>query len=209
MSERRDEILRIAARIFAERGYVATTVREIAEEAGILSGSLYHHFASKSQIAEEIVLEFFGSLIHGYESALARVEDPVEVVEALVREAFQTVERHPYEIAVVQNDWQAVAEYDWFHKVEEAAAQIEELWVEAFRAGAAEGAIRDDVEFRLLYRFVRDAVWMSVRWYRPERGSDIQEIARAYLALLLDGIRRSGEPGVASMAAAPFAQEQT
>ncbi len=49
-SERRDEILAIAAQLFAERGFAATTVREIADAAGILSGSLYHHFDSKASM---------------------------------------------------------------------------------------------------------------------------------------------------------------
>ena len=46
-NSRRDELLELAATMFAERGLRATTVRDIADGAGILSGSLYHHFASK------------------------------------------------------------------------------------------------------------------------------------------------------------------
>ena len=44
---RREELLDLAATMFAQRGLRATTVRDIADAAGILSGSLYHHFASK------------------------------------------------------------------------------------------------------------------------------------------------------------------
>ena len=43
-ASRRDELLELAAAMFAERGLKATTVRDIADSAGILSGSLYHHF---------------------------------------------------------------------------------------------------------------------------------------------------------------------
>ncbi|MGC2799024.1 MAG: helix-turn-helix domain-containing protein, partial [Mycobacterium sp.] len=45
-NSRRDELLELAATMFAERGLRATTVRDIADSAGILSGSLYHHFSS-------------------------------------------------------------------------------------------------------------------------------------------------------------------
>ena len=51
---RRDEILAIAALQFAERGVASTTVRDIGAAAGILSGSLYHHFESKEQILGEV-----------------------------------------------------------------------------------------------------------------------------------------------------------
>ena len=57
-SERRDQIIAIATRLIASRGYAATTVRDIADEAGILSGSLYHHFASKEAVLEEILRTF-------------------------------------------------------------------------------------------------------------------------------------------------------
>ena len=53
-SGRRDELLEIAAGLFADRGVRATTVRDIADAAGILSGSLYHHFDSKESMVDEI-----------------------------------------------------------------------------------------------------------------------------------------------------------
>ena len=57
-SSRRDELLELAATMFAERGLRATTVRDIADSAGILSGSLYHHFKSKEQMVEEVLRGF-------------------------------------------------------------------------------------------------------------------------------------------------------
>ena len=46
-SGRRADVVQLAGELFAEKGYRATTVREIADAAGILSGSLYPHFDSK------------------------------------------------------------------------------------------------------------------------------------------------------------------
>ncbi|CAN7493809.1 TetR/AcrR family transcriptional regulator [Phenylobacterium sp. LjRoot219] len=54
-TDRRGEILQIAARRFAEYGYESTTIRELADDAKILSGSIYHHFATKDEILHEIV----------------------------------------------------------------------------------------------------------------------------------------------------------
>ena len=55
--DRRQAILACAAELFATRGVAATTVRQIADEVGILSGSLYHHFESKEAIVDEIISE--------------------------------------------------------------------------------------------------------------------------------------------------------
>ena len=54
---RRDEIVALAGEMFAARGFAGTTVREIADAAGILSGSLYHHFDSKESIVDELLCD--------------------------------------------------------------------------------------------------------------------------------------------------------
>jgi AcrR family transcriptional regulator len=54
-ASRREELLAIAAELFAQRGFKNTTVRDIADAAGILSGSLYHHFDSKESMVDEIL----------------------------------------------------------------------------------------------------------------------------------------------------------
>ena len=69
-STRRDEILAHAAKLFSERGIAATTVRDIADEVGILSGSLYHYFDSKDAIANEIVVRFLEDLNVRYEDSI-------------------------------------------------------------------------------------------------------------------------------------------
>ena len=58
VSARRSEIVTIAAELFAAKGYASTTVREIADAAGILSGSLYHHFDSKESMIEALLRDF-------------------------------------------------------------------------------------------------------------------------------------------------------
>ena len=66
MSTRRAELLALAAQMFAERGYGQTTVRDIADAAGILSGSLYHHFDSKESMVDEILRTFLDELFTRY-----------------------------------------------------------------------------------------------------------------------------------------------
>ena len=55
MTDRRSRILAVAAKRFAESGFEATTVRQIADDVNILSGSLYHHFATKDEMLHDIV----------------------------------------------------------------------------------------------------------------------------------------------------------
>lgn len=68
---RRAELLHLAADLFASRGVRATTVRDIADAAGILSGSLYHHFDSKESMVDEILRGFLDDLFDRYRKIVA------------------------------------------------------------------------------------------------------------------------------------------
>ena len=62
-SERsRAQILDTALKLFAHRGYGATSVRDIAEEAGVSKGNVYHHFADKEAIFRELLDVYFGAM---------------------------------------------------------------------------------------------------------------------------------------------------
>src|SRR3984957_16160793 len=73
-SERRADVMQIAAGLCAQKGLRATTVREIADAAGILSGSLYPHFDSKESIGDEILLSFINDVLADYRAAVSSSE---------------------------------------------------------------------------------------------------------------------------------------
>src|SRR5437660_2046296 len=87
-SERRAELLALAATLFAERGFVATTVRDIADAAGILSGSLYHHFDSKDSMVDEILRGFLDELCGDYRKIMAACMAPGGTLRALGAASF-------------------------------------------------------------------------------------------------------------------------
>src|SRR5438093_11126203 len=68
-SGRRADVVQLAGELFAQKGYRATTVREIADAAGILSGSLYHHFDSKESIGAEILSGVITAVLPDYRAA--------------------------------------------------------------------------------------------------------------------------------------------
>ena len=73
-------MVQLAGELFAQKGYRATTVREIADAAGILSGSLYHHFDSKESIGDEILSSFINDVLADYRAAVASDGSPRDVL---------------------------------------------------------------------------------------------------------------------------------
>ncbi|NGN65241.1 TetR/AcrR family transcriptional regulator [Streptomyces sp. A7024] len=186
--ERRTELLATAAEVFAAQGYNATTVRKIADAAGMLAGSLYYHFDSKESMIDEILSTFLDELWAGYDAVLDAGLGPRETIEALVTESFKQIDRHRPAVAVYQKESRHLAAQPRFGYLTDLQQRFEEAWLGTLERGVKEGVFRADLDPRLTYRFVRDTVWVAASWYRPGGRHSPEEIARQYLSMVLDGI---------------------
>ncbi|TIC83917.1 TetR/AcrR family transcriptional regulator [Nocardioides sp. GY 10113] len=189
-SARRAELLRVAAGLFAEKGFRNTTVRDIADAAGILSGSLYHHFDSKESMVDEILSTFQEQLFGQYDEILASGDDPRAKLERAVRVSFEAIENHHDEVAIYQNDADHLGTFPRFAYLADRNAQSRQVWMTLIEEGLRTGVLREDLDATLTYRFIRDTVWVAVRWYQPGRGLTHTDIADQYVRILLDGIAK-------------------
>jgi AcrR family transcriptional regulator len=187
-TSRREELLEIAARLFAERGFKNTTVRDIAEAAGILSGSLYHHFDSKESMVDELLDTFQTELWKEYDAITGSDLSPRAKLEAVVRASFDAIDHHHSEVAIFQNDAAYLMTFERFAYLGERNVRFRELWTGLLEAGVRSGELRADLDVELVYRFLRDTVWVAVRWYRPGGELSPADVADQYLRILLEGI---------------------
>ncbi len=185
---RRDQLLAIAARLFAEKGFRNTTVRDIADAAGILSGSLYHHFDSKESMVDEVLSTFQEELFGQYDAILAGDLEPLAKLEQAVVVSFEAIDKHRDEVAIYQNDAAYLLTFERFAYLGERNQQSREVWLTLLQNGIDAGVLRADLDLELTYRFIRDTVWVAVSWYRPGGRRTHTEIAQQYLTILLEGI---------------------
>src|SRR3954453_13256126 len=162
---RREELLAIAATLFAERGFKNTTVRDIADAAGILSGSLYHHFDSKEAMVDELLDTFQTKLWKEYDAIEASDLTPRGKLEAVVRASFDAIDHHHSEVAIFQNDAAHLLAFERLAYLDERNDKFRRLWTGLLEAGVEQGELRSDLDVELVYRFLRDTVWVAVRWY--------------------------------------------
>lgn len=185
---RREELLSIAAGLFAERGFKNTTVRDIADAAGILSGSLYHHFDSKEAMVDELLDTFQTELWKRYDEIESGNLTPKGKLEAVVRASFDAIDHHHSEVAIFQNDAAYLTTFERFDYLNERNLKFRTLWLGLLTEGVASGELRSDLDVELVYRFLRDTVWVAVRWYRPGGSLTPADVADQYLTILLEGI---------------------
>jgi hypothetical protein len=117
-----------------------------------------------------------------------------------VREAFSSLGGNPAALAVMINEFNFLVQFPRFAYLREGAEETERLWTGVIEEGMRTGVFRSDIEPRMIYRFMRDTIWISVRWYRPDGKYSPEEIAEFYVAMLLDGLAtgRATEHGSAT-----------
>ena len=186
---RRSEILAKAAALFAKQGIATTTVREIADAVGILSGSLYHHFESKEEMVFEIIESYLEDLHERYRTVAAANHEPRDCLEALIRTSFDSLEAHAHACEIYQNDHNYISRLPDYSALKRVSQSTQRIWLDTLVAGVETGVFRADVDPVIFYRFLRDAIWMSIRWQRPGARRADTDLAASCVSVFIEGYR--------------------
>ncbi len=190
--QRKREILDAALQCFAGKGFAATTMADIRERAGASTGSIYHHFKSKEQLAAELYLEGVRrAQQHGLE-ALLHEHNAEQGVRALVNAYLDWVRDNPRFAAFLY----AMQQADFVQAVEADLERIQREGVEGaaewFRARMLRGELPNlpaDVVRAILYG---PAAHFARQWTAAQADVDL-ETAKRHLATAawraLDGLR--------------------
>jgi TetR/AcrR family transcriptional regulator, cholesterol catabolism regulator len=186
-SQRRSDVLRLAGELFAQKGFRATTVREIADAAGILSGSLYHHFKSKESIGDEILAGFLNDVLADYRRAVAAAAGPRDAIERIVRTSSHTLEHHQAALTMLQNDWNYFSTQPRFAYLKKDLREIERIWIDQLERGVEAGVFREDLDIKITFRLLRDILWLPMSTLQAG-GVGTDRVVDAFLQLLFEGI---------------------
>ena len=187
-SDRHTLIVEQAAELFATKGIAGTKVRDIADAVGVLSGSLYHYFPSKDAIAEVIVVHYLEDLTSEYESLLGTPTEPRKQLTGLVEASFRVSRAHPHASEIYQNNTTYLRKLSAYPQIRAAARTTKDAWLAVIEGGIAAGEFRSDLPPVVLYGLIRDAVWLSLRWFSPTPEFGIDQLAAAVVSVFLEGI---------------------
>jgi TetR/AcrR family transcriptional regulator, cholesterol catabolism regulator len=187
-TRRRDEIVRVASEVFARKGVGNTTMRDIAAEAGILAGSLYHHFDSKDALLEEILRGALLELTQAYERVCRDIEDPARALERLLWVGLRFVTNHHEVTSIVQNDYTYLHDADTFAFIDEMAELHWQSWRLVLEKGVHVGVLRADLDLEVAYRSMMASIVSEVRWRRTAARPSAATLAIKYSDLYLGGL---------------------
>ncbi|MGB5112291.1 MAG: TetR/AcrR family transcriptional regulator [Mycobacterium sp.] len=189
-SSRRDELLAVAAELFAARGYHGTRMDDVAEAVGLNKATVYHYYASKSLILWDIykrTADFTVAALHDDPSASAR-----EMVYHFTRRL----------LTGIANDLEAAAVYfqegpyisEWFTDeqvayIRKAESTVYEHVRDVIDRGIASGEFYDCDSHVLALGYIGMTLG-AYRWLRPHGRRTAQEIAVEFSTALLRGLIR-------------------
>lgn len=188
--QRKDEVLAVAERLFSDRGYEATSVRDIAEGLRIKAGSLYAHIQTKEDLLWDILSgaadRFFEAVTPIVNSDLVTVEKLRRVIGAHVR----VITDSAASAQVFLNEWRHLSEP---RRSQFAARRdaYEHIIRKLVSDGIREGSLADvDEKFATL--LILSSMNWVYQWYRPDGPMSPEDIARKLTDMLFKGLRRAG-----------------
>lgn len=183
----RTRLVNSAITHFGERGYGATSVQQIVDEAGLTKGAFYHHFSSK----EEVLLLIHDAYMDYELRVLERIDalglPPEQALVALMTEVTVSVEEFRPHMKIFFEERRFLSTAA-FARVKEKRDSFEKAVVDLLERGVRTGAFRPLPDVRLAAFGVIGMVSWTYHWYRPGR-TPAAEIGRMYADLLLTGLR--------------------
>ena len=190
---RRQELLRAAARLFRQQGFDATSTRDIATAAGMRSGSPFYHFENKEALLAAVMREGMQSALHrqaaAMDTAVAQAASQGHTLSA--RECLQVLVRSHFEVLLgPDSDFIPVMLYEWRSlsaaqrsEVNRLKDSYEAVWVPVLKAMHASGELQGEPGLARMMLF--GALNWSVQWYDPARQATLDDLTQSVLQLFL------------------------
>jgi TetR/AcrR family transcriptional regulator, fatty acid metabolism regulator protein len=188
--DKRRQILAAAVRVFAAQGYEATRVGDVAKEAGVAYGLVYHYFGSKDAVLEAVFREQWGRLLAAVALAEETGETAPEQLGLVVKIVLRTWRDDPDLVRLlVREITRSPHIQDELDEIGQAFASLERI----VRRGQEEGTFRDDVEARvaafMLYGALEEVLTGWVLGQLPDDAEAVAAAEREVIATLVGGLR--------------------
>jgi TetR/AcrR family fatty acid metabolism transcriptional regulator len=186
---KRKQILDAAIRVFADHGYHGSRVGDIARDAGVAHGLLYHYFASKDDILRTIFVENWGALIMRFRAVAESPEPAPAKLEGIAKILLRTWRNDPALVTVM------IREVARSHQLQDRVEEVREAFAIVQRVieeGQASGDFRRDVDARLaswiFYGGLEEVLTGWVLGQLPDGEEDVGRAERTAIEITMRGL---------------------
>src|SRR3954451_22829379 len=186
-SNRRDELLRVSARLFREKGFDGTSIRDISSAAGMHSGSPFYHFKTKQDILVAVMEQGLAEGLRKSEDVMAQALPPEQKLKGLIRAQLGTIlEEGSDFIPVLLYDWRSLNSANR-RRIVALKDRYDALWQQVIDDLRRAGHMPGDAQLARL--LILGAVNWTGTWYRPGGRLSLDQVAERCAQLFLQGAR--------------------
>lgn len=180
----RDALVEAAARLFREKGYERTTVRDLADAVGMQSGSLFYHFSSKGEILYEVMRRGIDDLTVAVRLELKACASPREELITMTRTHLRTLLSNTQaSLASLLYEWRSLPD-EQRDQVVTLRDQYESLCREVIAQAMETGVVKKG-DPKLMVRLWLGALNWSSQWYNVDGSLSIDDLAEEIVDLIL------------------------
>ncbi len=184
----REELMRVAARLFQHKGFRGTSMQDISTVLGIQKSSIYHYITGKEDLLREITRTTMNLLIRAGEEAALSALEPEEKLRRLIRAHVRLTCEHLDLFTVTLRELTPSNAASFWEEAVEARDRYESLLRGILEAGVAGGIFRNAPIPLAGFALLGMVNWL-IRWYKPEGSRNPGEIADILLDIFLNGLQ--------------------
>ena len=185
-NKRKQEILTIAARIFRQKGYNATSMNDLAKECGLFKGSLYHYFKNKEAILQEVIQSYFEYLLLYLEPINSSKVMPTEKLRMSLEIQMRAIEANRDAVSVALREDRAV-ENPYREAYIAQRNRLEDHLASIIEEGIEKGMFRK-VDIRLTTKAILGMCNWATVWYSRSGRLSSEAIAKHFTDLAISGL---------------------
>jgi TetR/AcrR family transcriptional regulator, cholesterol catabolism regulator len=186
---RQERVIQVAAELFAERGYDATSMNDLSDATGLAAGGLYHYIGSKKQLLFRICDELMEPLLEEARAIVATDVTAEEQLRELLRAWLEHIARHRHHMMVFQQERHLIERDPQWRTVRRQRKDFELIVDDLLERCEREGTLSFP-DRALALRALLGMVNHTATWLRPRGRLSPAQIADGYLELLTSSAAR-------------------
>ncbi len=184
---RREEIIRVAAKLFKEKGFSAVTMRDLAAEMGIKAASLYNHINSKQDILNDIIISLAEAFTEGMKLIQSSNKNCIDKLKQIIELHVKLSSQNVYGMASLNNDWMHLDEkLKYYQKLR---IDYEDDFRSILKEGIASGEIINVKPDVMMFSILTTLRSLYI-WIPKKEDLNLKELSSTLSQILITGINK-------------------
>jgi TetR/AcrR family transcriptional regulator, cholesterol catabolism regulator len=184
---KQDAVYETAVRLFATKGYHATRIQDIADELGMLKGSLYYYFSSKEDLLTRVTAGYLEEIIAAIQDIVQTGYAPTQKLTLAIDEHLRLYQKNAYIYAIFA---QENLKTETAVSIDQLTTTYNDLWEQIIQEGIDAQQFASHLDVKITAKAILGMCNHTLVWYNENGRLPIREIARQFAELILQGVEK-------------------